>query len=46
MNGEIALGFSCNGATLPAIVHPAPGATRGVLVIVGGGLYAYDRWSE
>lgn len=38
--GETALGFECEGAWLPAIIHrPAAPGARGVLVVVGGPQY-------
>lgn len=37
---ETALVFTCKGAELPGILHPGtPGASRGVLVVVGGPQY-------
>lgn len=40
MRQEVAFGFTCKGARLPAILHPGtPDAGRGVLVIVGGPQY-------
>ena len=40
MTAERVLLFTCQGLSLPGILHPgAPGASRGVLVVVGGPQY-------
>lgn len=39
MAEEIAFGFNCESRRLPGILHPTGGASRGVLVIVGGPQY-------
>lgn len=40
MTAERVLLFTCQGLSLPGILHPgAPDASRGVLVVVGGPQY-------